>query len=161
MLVVAALLNSPLADRAPLLIQTLYQGSSTSLAGYKIRTGFDYLYHHDQFPGRVSLTRIAPGYKNIDWNFYLIFEQGAKDKVEEIRKMCERPISNCERLSQEKYVGFNLATYIEVNDEIINQTIYFNPKCDVYIYHLGVPFDHRYLDAVERFFDDNCPTTGS
>jgi hypothetical protein len=50
-----------------------------------------------------------------------------------------------------------LGTYINVNDEIINRTLYYNPECDVFISHIGDPFNQIYLDMVKGFFNDNCP----
>jgi len=156
-----ALLNSPIADKAPLFLMIAYQGDGTTLNGYKIHTGFDYIFNHDEYLGGVSVQKVASNFKAIDWSYYLKFEEGTSKEIEQISAMCKRPISNCETISFDNFVGVNVGTYIEVNDEIINLTVYYNPDCDVFIRHNGNPFDQVYLEMVNRFFNDNCVESNS
>ncbi len=155
------LVNLPIVDRFPLLLHVAFKGGGTTFKEYKIHTGLDYIYHHHEYLGGVSVQKISPGFKQIDRGYYLKFEEGTSKEIKELSLLCERPISTCETIPFDNFIGVTLGTYIEVNDEIINRTIYYNSECDVFISHTGNPFDQIYLDMVTRFFNDSCPSTNS
>ena len=147
---------SPVSDSTPGFLFALSQGAGTELKGYKIHTGLKYIYHHREYLGGVSLSKISSNFKGIENGYYLTFDEGAKKEINKLTKLCTREISSCESTSFDGYEGIGLSTYIESIDEIINRTIYFNRSCEVFISHMGNPFDSKYIEVVERFFHENC-----
>ena len=152
---IAAFFNSPASDSAPGFIYALSQGTGTELNGYKIHTGLKYIYHHHKYLGGVSLQKISSKFKGTENGYFLSFNEGAKKEFNKLTKLCTREVSSCESISFDGFEGFGLSTYIGTNDEILSKTIYFNHSYSVYISHFGNPFDSKYIEVVERFFNDN------
>ncbi len=155
-LLIVGLLISPYSDRTTGYIYALYQGDGTEIGGYKIHTGTDYLYHHHEMSGGVSLSKLSKDFGRTEAGYHLTFEEGAKKRSEEITKYCLREGSSCEKISFRNFEGITISNYIEAKDEILNQTFYFSSRCNVHVWHTGAPFDSKYLEAVRKFFDDNC-----
>ncbi len=165
LLVFIAFLISPLSGKLPkgaaTYFQTVFQGDGTTLNGYKIYTGNDYIYRHHEFLGGVTVQKVSSGFQGFDWSYSLSFDEGTSREIGNVASICESPKSKCETITFDNFIGVNTATYIEVINKIYNRTVYYNPNCDVFVSHTGNPFDQIYLNMVKRFFNDNCQQSNS
>ena len=164
-LLVLAFLFFPDSEESPkrvtTFIHTVFQGDRIILNGHEIYTGNDYVYSHHQYLGGVTVNKVLSGYRGIDWSYNLSFDEGSERRIGDIATMCSHLKNNCETIRFDRFIGVNVATYIEARNSILNWTIYYNSNCDVYPSHRGNPFDQRYLNMVKRFFNDNCQPTNS
>ena len=149
-------LVSPFSESTPGFLYALSEGSGTELNGYEIHTGLRYTYHRNEYLGGVSVSKFSSDFKSMENDYHLSFNEGADKEIEKLNDLCSRVLSSCESISFEGYEGIGLSTYIESIDEIINRTVYFNHSCDIYLSHTGTLFDWKYIEIVERFFNDNC-----
>jgi len=138
---------------------SLLQGSETEFKGHKVHLGSSYVYYQsgDDYLG---IRKINPGFKGIDYDYWIAIKPGTKEEVEKLHRDCWLEQTTCIASEEKNYTVLSLMKRTNgENDKFTYDTYdtvnsHYNLNCDLYLTHSDYIFDERYTEFIERFFND-------